>query len=330
MPDKLAVVSRLLHRFPVVQSRDFEEVRESVGRVFCEHQLQIVGRAQHLNTNMYYRRGKNIGYGRMLYGASVDIDPGKLDRFFLVQFPFRGTETIVTNNQSLLSSSLMGSLISPSMGFRMRHGQTTEKLFLRIERSALEEKFIRYYGQPLRGALEFQTGIDLTTPSGQALKQLIRWQFYHISEGQLFNRSLIAAQLEETLMLSLLDGQPHNQPVQGDDVSALAPRFVRQAEDYIRHHAHLPLTASDIAQQVNVSVRTLFAGFKRYRAQGPMAYLRDTRLEQVHKALSEPSDPNITVTEIALQWGFSHLGQFAAAYRKRWGELPSETLRRQR
>src|SRR5699024_11183013 len=96
--------SRLLQRFPVVQSNDFDEVREKVGRVFCEHQLKIVGRAQNLNTNMYYRPSQKIGYGRMLYGASVDIDPGQLDSFYLVQFPFRGSETIITNNQPLLST----------------------------------------------------------------------------------------------------------------------------------------------------------------------------------------------------------------------------------
>jgi AraC-like DNA-binding protein len=36
------------------------------------------------------------------------------------------------------------------------------------------------------------------------------------------------------------------------------------------------------------------------------------------------------VTAVALRWGFGHLGQFAADYRARFGELPSETLRRAR
>ncbi|MFP5456117.1 MAG: helix-turn-helix domain-containing protein, partial [Alphaproteobacteria bacterium] len=35
-----------------------------------------------------------------------------------------------------------------------------------------------------------------------------------------------------------------------------------------------------------------------------------------------------TVSELALEWGFTHLGRFSAEYRRRFQELPSETLRR--
>jgi AraC-like DNA-binding protein len=32
------------------------------------------------------------------------------------------------------------------------------------------------------------------------------------------------------------------------------------------------------------------------------------------------------VSEIALRWGFGHFGRFAAEYRRRFGESPSQTL----
>lgn len=40
-----------------------------------------------------------------------------------------------------------------------------------------------------------------------------------------------------------------------------------------------------------------------------------------------PGD-GVTVTDIAQQWGFSHLGSFATQYRRRFGETPSRTLKR--
>lgn len=319
----------LLERFPVIHSSDFDEVRHKVGTVFCEHDLHIVGKSQHLDTSMHYRRIQHVGFGHMLYGASVDIDPGRLGNFFLLQFPLQGEETIVTNNRSLLSTPQMGSIISPTQGFRMRHSQRTQKLFLRIERQALENKYVQYYGRPLRGKLEFESGICLTKPAGRALKQLIDWQFFQASEGDLFERPLIASQLEETLMLSVLGSLPHNQVVAPQPAPALAPHFVHEAEAFMQEHAHLPLTAGEVATHVQVSLRTLFAGFKKFRNTSPMAYLRDVRLQKAHAELSSPSGPDITVTHVALRWGFTHLGQFSAAYRRRWGVLPSETLRRQ-
>lgn len=59
-----------------------------------------------------------------------------------------------------------------------------------------------------------------------------------------------------------------------------------------------------------------------------MAYLREIRLDRVHAELST-ADPStgVTVTDIAYRWGFLHLARFAQAYKQKFGELPSATLR---
>jgi AraC-like DNA-binding protein len=37
-----------------------------------------------------------------------------------------------------------------------------------------------------------------------------------------------------------------------------------------------------------------------------------------------------SVTDVAFRWGFTHPGRFADAYRERFGQASSETLRRAR
>ena len=59
-----------------------------------------------------------------------------------------------------------------------------------------------------------------------------------------------------------------------------------------------------------------------------MAFLRARRLERAHTQLS--ATPQRSVAEVALECGFEHLGRFSGAYRQRFGESPSETLRRAR
>ena len=53
------------------------------------------------------------------------------------------------------------------------------------------------------------------------------------------------------------------------------------------------------------------------------------RLRGVRIELRQSCSRRTRVADVAAQWGFWHMGQFAADYRRRFGELPSETLRRE-
>ncbi|MCK8615138.1 helix-turn-helix domain-containing protein [Gordonia sp. C13] len=59
----------------------------------------------------------------------------------------------------------------------------------------------------------------------------------------------------------------------------------------------------------------------------PTEYLRQTRLERTHHQLLRENPSTVTVAEIAHSWGFGNLGRFSQMYRRRYGRLPSQTLR---
>jgi len=61
---------------------------------------------------------------------------------------------------------------------------------------------------------------------------------------------------------------------------------------------------------------------------GPSHYRHLHRLQQVHRALRSIDPRAASVFEVARRYGVRDLGRFAAAYRARYGELPSTTLRR--
>jgi len=60
-----------------------------------------------------------------------------------------------------------------------------------------------------------------------------------------------------------------------------------------------------------------------------MRYLRNARFAKVRDALLR-AEPEESVTVIAMACGFTHMSRFAVEYRHRFGERPSDTLRRQR
>lgn len=96
---------------------------------------------------------------------------------------------------------------------------------------------------------------------------------------------------------------------------------------YIEANADAGITVGDIADAVYVSVRTLNRAFHRRLGVTPLAYLRSTRLAGARHDLETAGPVGTTVTAIAIRWGFTDLGRFAAAYRSEYGETPRATLR---
>ena len=106
-----------------------------------------------------------------------------------------------------------------------------------------------------------------------------------------------------------------------------AVRRVNKAAEYMLAHLGEPITVAGLAQQVGCSRRSLEQSFKRYAGTSPKRFLQLTRLESCRRALLR-ADPADQVAPIARQFGFWHMGQFSADYRRRYGERPSITLAR--
>jgi AraC family ethanolamine operon transcriptional activator len=103
-------------------------------------------------------------------------------------------------------------------------------------------------------------------------------------------------------------------------------RLVRRADDCMRACLGRPLSLLDLCRELGVSERTLHYAFQQVRGLSPMAYFKARRLNAVRQELKAAAADTATVHEIAQRWGFRHPGEFAAAYRRLFGELPSQTL----
>lgn len=104
-------------------------------------------------------------------------------------------------------------------------------------------------------------------------------------------------------------------------------RLVKQANDYMQAQIDQPLTLTHLCEALGSSSRALCYGFQEIFGMSPMSYLKILRLQSVHRALKAANPGHKTVTEIASQFGFYHLGYFAQDYKKMFGELPSATLK---
>ncbi|TMV82944.1 helix-turn-helix domain-containing protein [Thioclava sp. BHET1] len=98
------------------------------------------------------------------------------------------------------------------------------------------------------------------------------------------------------------------------------------AEAFMEAHYADPLSVADIAVACGLGIRSLQAAFRAQHGASPRLRLTEIRLDNAYSQLA--SGRPTSVTEVALGCGFVHLGRFARGYHQRFGEFPSETLRR--
>lgn len=262
-------------------------VRASVGKVFRPHQLRVAGGGA-LRASMDYLPVGELSLSRLRYGREVEILPGPLERFYLLQMPLRGRARIGTEVRDFDSHVACASLLSPQPDLRMHWSADNDQLILRIDAALVRRFCVAWCGDERLPAPVFDPCLALDE-------------------------------------VPLLVHQPHSvQERLAAQCPPLAPRHVRRVEEYLLAHPHEAITPERLADIAGVSVRSLFLGFQRYRGISPMKFLRELRLHRVRDELLLAPE-GTTVTEVALRWGFYHLGRFAQEYRALFGQSPSQT-----
>jgi AraC-like DNA-binding protein len=323
------------HRQPLLASSDRDQARHVVGRVFRPHRLEpalapvpMAARMNHLGAGL-------LGLSDLEYGRAVDILPGPLESFYLLQIPLAGTARIDAGGDCFESDVACASLLSPAPDLRMHWRAGNRQLILRIEATAMQRFVDCWCGEEGVPLPTFAPSYSLD--SHPALVELLL-SLISVAErrsaapadvgggpnAELWPLSTV--QLHYRLMATLLASQPHDASERlAGSGSPVAPRCVRLAEDYLEAHCAEPITPEALAAATGVSVRSVFLGFQRYRGVSPMRWLRELRMHRARQELLA-AGPRLHVTDVALRWGFHHLGRFAQEYREAYGETPAQTL----
>ena len=316
-----------LSRHVLFHSHDLANVRSEVAKVYCDHQLEIKNGVE-LDARHHHASLANISLNYMEYGAEVQITPGELHDFFLIQLPLSGSARIQSGKQEVISTSMVASIPAPDQYLTMRWSADCHQLLIQINRDTLEQQLSYLLGRPIQKPLVFDL---LMNGERDDIASWWRFIWYVIHEFE-YNVSLAisntaVSHMERAIMAHLLYAQPHNYTdALNAQTRSIAPVHVKRAEEYMQEHVTMPISINDLVKITSVSARSLYDGFRRFRSTTPMNYLRSLRLKNVHKDLLECSE-NTRVTEIATKWSFTQFGRFSVAYKKVYGQSPSDTIR---
>ena len=105
-------------------------------------------------------------------------------------------------------------------------------------------------------------------------------------------------------------------------------RALKVAVNYIEE-SDIPVSSvRDLCAITDVSERTLEYAFREHYGLSPKSFMQTYHLNQVRKMLRRDDPDSARISGIAGRYGFWHMGQFAADYKRMFRELPSETLRK--
>jgi AraC-like DNA-binding protein len=141
-------------------------------------------------------------------------------------------------------------------------------------------------------------------------------------DSRIFAYPTIISELEETLVLLLAETLCREEAQNTSN----NPRALRLACEFAAARLAQPISREQLAEIAGVSIRTLSRLFLKRYGMGPMQWIKQQRLLAIRDELQRAAPP-ITVTDVALRYGFTNPSALAQGYLRSFGELPSVTLR---
>jgi AraC-like DNA-binding protein len=331
MDDKAATEDLSLPHPRLVQTDDPNEARIRTQELLgCSHRMTVLDRDNPFLARVQYRPLNALSLMSSTYGSEVEIRcSAPIDRV-AVCFVLDGRMLIDDGGRSAVANADQAAVLSFQDDLTMRWSPGMRQLMLGIDKPLIERHLENLLHQPLREPLRFHGCADLAA-DGQGVAAAVRTLRRALTLcGKAGLPPVLAAEIEHNIVATLLLGQRHNYTDAIFSAHALpAPRVVRSVVELIDSAPERAFTVASLATHAGISERSLHEAFRRQLGTSPMSYLRGRRLQLAHDELLR-LDPaaGVTVTDIALRYGFAHTGRFAAAYRRHFGESPSTTLRR--
>ncbi|NEE03051.1 AraC family transcriptional regulator [Phytoactinopolyspora halotolerans] len=320
-----------LQRYELFHTSNLDHAREVVGRSFVAHRLDLVGRAERVEARMHMARMSNLAASYVAYGGDFEIEPQELGPIIAVQMPLRGYSTIRSGGREIQSDANCAAVVSLSDPLRLYWSRDCESLVLRFERPAVEAHLRDLLGVPLGDPLRFELDMDIAKGYGRSWAHRFRMLVDELDRpDSIIHHPRAAVEFEDWLTTGLLLSQRHNYSAMLDDAGqwSVSNRTVAVVRDLIESHPEWPHTVASLAREAHVAIRTLQKAFMEHLGVPPKEYLTRVRMQRAHDELVAADRSVTTVTSVAAKWGMPHMGRFAREYRKRYGELPSETLAR--
>ena len=274
-----------------------------------------------------------ITVGEISYGSDVHLRTADLETAYHVLAPLTGMLLSRHGGTTVVADPTLAAVYRPVGDIDLDWPGTCRLLSVKVDRHALERELDAGLDQRIVSPLLLGASFDLADGPGRTWAALVRLLHSELCDKDgLAAQPRMATRWRDMLIsgLALTVEHPYGAEEPAGMQGPRRPRTVKRALDAMHAEPGRQYTAGDLAAVAGVGVRVRQEAFRQHVGMSPLTYLRRMRLDGVHAELSRGDPWQVSVSEVAFRWGFTHLGRFAGSYRSRFGVLPSQTLRERR
>lgn len=257
-------------------------------------------------------------------GHSISVER---DTNVTAMFPLRGRQVVEIRRDIHEATSDSSLTLRPSQRTTRVRGEGTgafEAVMLKLPLAMLERQAFREINLQVQSA---DPVVQVAPQAVPALRDLIRYILADLASDRPVLSSPAACLSIETLLWEHFRVALAPPVEAGPGARAESIARVAAAIDFMHANFETPIDLSMIADAVGATPRSLQAAFRKATGRTPWQTLTAIRLENVRLRLLT-SGHETSVTTVAMDCGFAHLGRFAGLYRARYGEPPSATMAR--
>jgi len=262
--------------------------------------------------------------------SNYEIDCGDIDSGGQLILAYGcGRPSITSFNGQSFNSLDHASVVTKNSNVKHKRFRGSCEVVLKSSAEVLQKRLQTFLHRSLSNDLVFERNFALDEGIGVHVRSTLSYVMNNLNQNpSLLDNPLIAANYEELLLGTILSlPSNYSEELLDPGRTSSVPATVSSAEGYMASNADSPISIADVLAHTGCSRKSLFENFRKHRGYTPGEFLASERLELAHGRLSDPVESD-SVTSIAYKSGFSHMGRFSEVYRRRYGVLPSETLKR--
>jgi len=320
-----------LGQFPIVCTSRLDAARDAVTRVYLPHRLDSAD-GDRLRMTLNAAEAARFTVGFLVYGAKTRLDMPPTEVSYHINLTTKGKTfaSRTDGSRAVTAGNSSGLVLLPDQLNTVRWTADAEQLILKVPRWRLESHLADLIGHRVDEVIDFDFSFDMTTARGSSLLAAVEFMARELDRpGGIAEMPMAREQLETFVLTQLLSAVPSPYADELARPADAVPRSrLKPVLEYMEINVDEALTPQELARVGCMSVRTLHATFQQELGISCMAYLRRLRLDHVRAELLRTGRGDVRVTDVAMRWGFFHPSRFAQQYRERFGELPSDTVKR--